>query len=326
MNKLKNLSIIRYTVILIVWILFYALIPISAYGKTFTWQDNFDDGTLDDWIITGRHYVASTDTYTKWNGSVSATSGRLAYVTENHWENWANNRIMNITWCWHQSPLIFGQWSLDIFSAEDNFLMINIVHVSDPNIIRDDNNLANATFIYGIYILTASYEPERPSAAFVYGDFTSPTGVTVKDFTGEPCFIFIKSGKNISYTVFAIEEFPTEILTTDILTIHITRDNSSKFTFFVEDKVIFSVTDTSPPSTSLDTEGYYFGVSSFGGGSWIDNINVSDTIPTTTTTTTTNTTTTIDKTTTHISSSWTPMIILMSVVILLISRKKNKNK
>jgi len=261
-------------------ILFFTM-SLQASGRLLTvnWQDNFDDGTLDDWLITGRHYVVSTDTYTKWNGSASAASGKLAFVTENHWEDWTNNRIMNISWCWYQSAVTFGQWSFDIFPAENNFIALSFInHFSDPNIIVEDNNLAEATFVYVVYILTAPYEPERTGAAFVHGDFTSPSGVTVEDFTGEPCFIFIKFGKDISYTVFVIEEFPADILTTDVLTIHITRDNSSKFTCFVNDKVIFSVTDTSPPSTSLDAEGYYFGVFSFGGGSWIDNITVSDTI------------------------------------------------
>lgn len=166
-----------------------------------------------------------------------------------------------------------------MFPAENNFIGITFLeHFPDPNTPEENPLTYDITFRYALYILTAPYEAGKPGAAFVHGDFVSPTGVTVKDFTGEPCFIFIKEGTDIPYTVYAIKEFPTDIPTTDTLTIHITRDNSSKFTFFVNNNVLFSGKDTSPPSTSLDAEGYYSGLCSFGGGSWIDNINVSDTI------------------------------------------------
>ncbi|MFX1515771.1 MAG: hypothetical protein ACFFC6_05635 [Promethearchaeota archaeon] len=316
MRKLKSCVKYPFNVFLTCFlaILFFTM-SLQATGRSLSviWQDNFDDGTLDDWIITGRHYVVSTDTYTKWNGSASATSGKLAFVTENHWENWADNRIMNITWCWYQSAVTFGQWSFDIFPAEDNFIAINFAdHFSDPNSIVEDDNCANATFVYAIFILTAPYEPEHPSAAYVSNDFTSPSGVTKKDFTGEPCFIFIKMGKDIAYTVFAIEEFPADILTLDVLTVHITRDNSSKFTCFVNenDKAFFSVTDTSPPPTSLNAEGYYFGIFSFGGGSWIDNITVSDTI-----------TVTEEKTTSE--PGIVPLLVGFGILIIIRSKRGN---
>ena len=63
------------------------------------------------------------------------------------------------------------------------------------------------------------------------------------------------------------------------LSIQIIRDTSSKFSFYVNNKSLFSAKDPNPITTDYDPEGYYFVIFSFGGGSWVDNIIVSDTIP-----------------------------------------------
>lgn len=274
----------RYFDIFPVMVIIFSLSFNSVCGSTTVviWQDDFDDGNLDDWFITGRHYSVSTNAYTNWTGSASATSGQLTFMSENKWEDWTNDRIMNVTNCWYKSETTFGQWSFEMYPAENNFIAIDFIrHLPDASVPEVNPPEYDTTFRYALFILNASYEAGKPGEAFVYGDFESPTGVTEDDFTGEPCFIFVKDKMGEKQTVYAIKEFTTDILTADKLNIQITRDNTSKFTFFVNNEVLFSATDASPPSTSLNTEGYFFCPFSFGGGSWIDNIVVTDTIPVT---------------------------------------------
>ena len=278
MKKTKN-SVKKQKKEIIVWTIMILMMTgiIQGTGRiqTVIWEDNFDDETIDDWIITGRHYVVSTKIYTNWNGSATATGGKLAFTSENKWEDWTNDRIMNATWSWHLSPLTLGQWSFDVYPGANNFISISIMnHFTDPDILLKEPNTSNETLAYDLIILTSSYEANNTGAAFVSGGFESPTGITKEDFTGEPCFIFLKSGTSVQYTLFALEEIPDDISTTEVINVDITRDNSSKFTIYVNGKTIISVTDENPPSTSLATEGYYFGIFSFGGGSWVDNINV----------------------------------------------------
>jgi hypothetical protein len=173
------------------------------------------------------------------------------------------------------------------------------------------------TFAYGLYILNASYQAGDSSELLIETNFVSPHGITAADFTGEPCFVFTKYRYNLPFTVFAITDFPADILTSDKLTINITRDDESNFTFVVNNQLLFSAQDPSPPPTALNSEGYYFGVQSFGGGSWVDNIIVS--VPTIEESTTTTTTTT---TTEEANATGIITLLISSGILILLRRKK----
>ncbi|MHA1945710.1 MAG: hypothetical protein ACXAC6_03705 [Candidatus Hodarchaeales archaeon] len=282
MKRSENGIMKRNRIFLIVCaVLLVTTITIQASSKASSviWKDNFDDGTLDDWFITGRHYTVSTNTYTNWTGSASAVSGKLIFMNENHWDDWTNDRIMNITSCWYQNETTFGQWSFDVYPAENNFIAIDFIrHLPNASVPEVNPPEYDTTFRYALFIVNDSYEAGTTGDTFVQGDFESPTGVSKEDFTGEPCFIFIKDEMDEKQKVFAIKEFSADIITADKLFVQISRDNTSNFVFYVNGEYVFSATDTSPPSTSLDAEGYFFDAFSFGGGSWIDNIIVDDTI------------------------------------------------
>ena len=69
MKKTKN-SVKKQKKEIIVWttmiLMLTGIIQGTGRIQTVIREDNFDDETIDDWIITGRHYVVSTKIYTNW--------------------------------------------------------------------------------------------------------------------------------------------------------------------------------------------------------------------------------------------------------------------
>jgi hypothetical protein len=290
-------------------------IAIQGKGRTqvIIWEDNFEDGNLEGWMVNGMHYNVSTEVYTPWNGTASATSGKLQFESGNHWTEWQAEgvaHVMNITRCWHPNTTKFGQWSFDVYPGAYNMIAFDfLIHFSNPEVIPDNIEDPDFNYRYSLYILNGTYKANYTGRAFIHGNFESPDdSVTVENFTGKPCFIFFKEKVDQPQTVFVLKEFTPDIIAAEKLSIQITRDSSSKFSFYVNNKSLFSVKDPTPIIMDHDPEGYYFVIFSFGGSSWVDNIVISDTIPVTESTS---------------EAGFVPLI--MSWIILVVFRRKPKN-
>ena len=101
------------------------------------WQDNFDDGLLDGWTLFGWESMESP---VKIDGNFSAASGMLMALDDD----------LNIAR--HDSNVVEGTWSFDIFVPDDDYGFIRVEFMSNGASLGVQGNMswiAVSAWFYG---------------------------------------------------------------------------------------------------------------------------------------------------------------------------------
>lgn len=237
--------ICRNTLLIICIIVFISDIPIVSGGSSviaadIQWQDDFDDGNDDGWILSGVKLTSGGDTET-WDGNFQVNNGILNATgsDENPYWNLAS----------HESTMSIGMWSFDVYVVDVPWTHIHIYFMTD-----DWNNYPNTIYGYDIMVITE--------------DVDDPAGGSEVYHEG---FLLVR--RNGEYDQWVnnwkiIANYEVEGEVAGWYNLNITRSSLGEWNVYINDTLRMSVVDT-----TVDTSSYFRFITE--GGPAFDNVIVS---------------------------------------------------
>jgi hypothetical protein len=248
------------------------------------WQDDFDDGNLDDWTVSGISWTQDHG-WDIWDGDCSVDDNQMQFDEVSLWEEWVTNKqVYNYSCLSHSTTIANGTWSFDIYPGNSP---VSISLISQRETVQVDNQTVHnpyETLIngYSVQIIPFSYDIAETEKNF---GWQPREGLQI---TGKPAIGLEKIYSQVNSSLTAIYEsdeitsdkwYHIDIIRTAYTPEYATQKASKKTIRIIIDSKLSCdlVTDDIERMETLwaanDQSDFYFQVESFG-ETRLDNVSV----------------------------------------------------